>query len=648
MDIIKKINKISCDELLKQIETLIVNSKKMRDHILLNTNVNSIKLLIDDTFVFDTYNYMITLRTLLTNNKEDLHKLSLSEKMLKKYNFELNTDTKLLNLIIELITKTNDEYQKIFLAKMGKSMQKFGTEKNLKSQSKENIDKIINIISQLEQSESSLINIIEKPLIIKLDRSNIDARSESIMSSVYPDGQNNIVVDKKRYYYLLKKINNIQIRKTLEEQYMKRYIDILPVVGKLIILRNIYSRQLGFTSYYEMSSLKSIEETENIKTLILDLNENLNKKFIPIVQEIKRMIKKPNKINFNDIIYILSKLQPDIKLKAVEILQFTMITIQKKLNIHFKHSKLESLNPHSNIIEVYDNKNKLKGYLHIDLLGRREKRINQISVIKLNSGYGNNLPNMYLLGNYSDLEKSCCSYSELVLMFREFGNILTNIFAVTPNGINEIDIELHNIMSDLMEYLAYDNFVLELITKKLYPDSYQKTIKNILEFRRIESIINMKIKCMTVLFDNIIHNSNEFYSILKKSDINNMNKDILNLQQTVFETIFKSSLDDLEFNTNFIYPLLVNNIMNNNESLIYGTVLSQIISFSLYNLLLQGKASDFIIELLENKNYCYKKLILNFISKNEIDYFELFIQNYLGITIKEYPSLYEEDTETNS
>ena len=46
------------------------------------------------------------------------------------------------------------------------------------------------------------------------------------------------------------------------------------------------------------------------------------------------MIKKTSKINFNDIIYILSKLQPDIKLKPVEVLQFTMIAIQKKLNIH--------------------------------------------------------------------------------------------------------------------------------------------------------------------------------------------------------------------------------------------------------------------------------------------------------------------------
>ena len=29
------------------------------------------------------------------------------------------------------------------------------------------------------------------------------------------------------------------------------------------------------------------------------------------------------------------------------------------------------------------------------------------------------------------------------------------------------------------------------------------------------------------------------------------------------------------------------------------------------------------LELLENKDYCYKKLILDFISKNDIDYFEL-------------------------
>lgn len=643
MDIIKKINKLCGDELIKQIENLILNSKKMREQILKNSNVDSIKLLIEDTFVFDTYNYMINLRLILSDDKNDINNLVLAEKMLKKYNFELNTDVKLLNLIIRLITKTDNKYHKIFLAKMGKSMQKFGTEKHLNAESKDSHNKILNIITQLEQTESSLINIIEKPLVIKLDRNNIDARSESIMSSVYPDKQNNIIVDKKRYYYLIKKINNIQIRKTLESQYMKRYADILPVIGKLIILRSVYSKHLGFDTYYEMSSLKSEEETNNIKTLIYDLNENLDKKFIQIIKEMKKMIKKTNKIDFNDIIYILSKLQPDIKLKPVEILQFAMITIQKKLNIFFKHSTIEPLNPHSNVIEVLDSKNILRGYLHIDLLARKGKKINQISVIKLNSGYGNNLPNMYLMGNYSDLEKNSCTYSELVLMFREFGNILTNIFAFTPNGINEIDIELHNIMSDLMEYLAYDKFVLELITKNLGTQT-NKIIKDIIEFKKIESIINTKIKCMAVLFDNIIHNSNEFYSVIKKSELNEMNTHILNLQNTVFQTIFKTSLNDLEYNTNYIYPLLVNNVINNNEGLIYGTILSQIISFSIYKLLSEGKAGEFIIQLLENRDYNFKQLILNFITHNDIDYFEIYIKEYLGINTEELPSLYEEDT----
>jgi hypothetical protein len=356
------------------------------------------------------------------------------------------------------------------------------------------------------------------------------------------------------------------------------------------------------------------------------------------------MIKKNTIIDFNDIIYILSRLQPNIKLKPVELLQYAMITIQKKFNIIFKHSTIEPLNPHSNVIEIYYN-NILKGYLHIDLLTRKEKKISQISVIKLNSGYGNHLPNVYLIGNYSELDKNLCGYSELVLMFREFGNILTNIFAITPNGINEIDLELFNIIPDLMEYLAYDKFVLELVTKKIYPESYEKIMKDIIEYRKIESIINMKLKCTAVLFDNIIHNSNEFYSLLKKSEINDMTKIILDLQKSVFETIFKTSTDDINLDLTYIYPLFVNNIINNNESLIYGTVLSQIIAYTIYKLLCDGKANNFIIEILENKEYCFKKNILNFIIQNGIDYFETFVEGYLGINTQDYPSLYEEDTE---
>ena len=50
-------------------------------------------------------------------------------------------------------------------------------------------------------------------------------------------------------------------------------------------------------------------------------------------------------------------------------------------------SNIKSLNKYSNCIEIYDNNKQLKGYIHIDLLYRQNKRTNQITVIILNNQY---------------------------------------------------------------------------------------------------------------------------------------------------------------------------------------------------------------------------------------------------------------------
>ena len=60
------------------------------------------------------------------------------------------------------------------------------------------------------------------------------------------------------------------------EYIPKNYVSILPLLGKLIILRDVYSKNMGFNNYYEFISEKNEEETENIQQLITDLNDKLH------------------------------------------------------------------------------------------------------------------------------------------------------------------------------------------------------------------------------------------------------------------------------------------------------------------------------------------------------------------------------------
>ena len=381
MDIIKKIFNLNHNDLLTKINNIISESEKMIENILINkiNDQDKIKLLIEDTFLFDTYYGVINVKILLSESNNELKSLIMAETKLKNYNTNFNKNKKILELIINLIKTTEDQNNKLFLAKMGQSIEKFGTRFD-------NVDKISKILIQLEQTENNILNTIEKSLSIKLDRKKIDAQSDSIMSSVYND-LNNVQINKKIYYYLLKKISDKKLRNEISDKYIKKFVNILPLAGKLIVLRDAYSKNLGNNNFYELISGKSQDETNNIHELIRDLNGKLDEKFNVILHNLKSTNNYIDKVNINDIIYLLNKFEVDIKIKPIEIMQIVMFTIQKKFNLEFKYSNVDSLNKHANCIEIYDNTKKLRGYLHIDLLARDTKNINQITVIKLNNQY---------------------------------------------------------------------------------------------------------------------------------------------------------------------------------------------------------------------------------------------------------------------
>ena len=96
------------------------------------------------------------------------------------------------------------------------------------------------------------------------------------MSSVYPDKKNTVIIDKSRYYYLLKKISSQNIRNNIEEQFMKKYNDLIPGVSKLLLSRHNYAQLLDYENYYKLMSNKTTEDTENLKIMLHDLNEKLD------------------------------------------------------------------------------------------------------------------------------------------------------------------------------------------------------------------------------------------------------------------------------------------------------------------------------------------------------------------------------------
>ena len=619
MDIINKLNRLSHNELNQKIEILISKSIDTRKIISEDTtsNENKIKLLVNDTFTFNLYSSCIYLLELKETNKEAKLFYEKIGNVLKEYNISYNADINLLKSILKMCTESNNPDVKFFLLRNIKSMEKYGTCNN-------NHKKILQLLTNIEQTESIIINILDKPLKINIDRNKIDAKSESIVSSVYPNKQNIILIDKNKYYYLVKKISDRNVRIHLEKQYMKRYNELLPAISKLIISRDLYAKLLGYDSFYRFTSNKSDEDTDNLKIMLKDLNDKLDFQLKSTFNTIKNLTNIKEQLTLSDIIFGLNKFFPDIKLKPLDIFQIAFIHIQNKFKIRFSESKVKPLNKDCNPIEIFDSNNKLRGYLFLDLL-KGNKKINQLSLLKLSTGYGENLPVLYLIGAYTDLEKPICTYSDVVTIFRELGHVINNIFIYTPLGISEDFVELINFLPDLLEYMAYDPVVIKsLIKEKNY-------VKQILKAREHEILINLKLKCINVLFDSIIHSSKEFLDIIKKDNDSNSSNIMLDLYKKVFTDVFQKLSDQVDCNLTFILPSVIHNIINGQQSLIYGNILSTILAYNAYEYISNNSQTISIFELLENKNYSYKTNLIKFIMTINEDYYKNFLSGCLKI-----------------
>ncbi len=609
--------KIPIKSIPDKIENLINHSIDIRNKILSDiSSEQKIKLLIDDIFNFNIYIICLNLILVKISNKEEISTITNIILKLKEYNYIFNTDIKLLNVILKLYNHTKNPDELFFLMKIIKSMEKYGTcNSNHKS--------ILSILSIIDSTENLILDILDKPLSINIDRSKIDAHSESIMSSVYPDRHNKIIIDKTKYFYLIKNISDRKIRNYLENAYMKRYIDILPAISKLIISRNAYAKLLDSESYYAFISAKSKDLTENFKMMIRDINTKIDIPLNATIKIIQSTIKYNSKLKITDVIYGLSKLYPDIKFKPYEIIQAIIVLIKSKFKISFKSAEIPSFYPNTNPLEIYDGNNKLRGYLFLDLL-RHTKKSKKISLLRLSPSYGNNLCILYLLGSFTNLEEPICSFSDAVLLFREFGIILNNIFCITPTSIAEDDIELINFMPDLMEFYAYDPKILNILCK-----SNKKIIQEILSVRYHELLFNMKLKCISVLFDNIIHDSNEFIEIAKTNDSNQIYTTLFDLYKKIFIDIFEKT--NIDTTSIIISPNIIHNVINGQQGVIFGNMLSIILAFNVYSYINTKCNLDSFYHLLENRNYSYKENLINFIKKMEGDYYENFLINCLKV-----------------
>ena len=103
------------------------------------------------------------------------------------------------------------------------------------------------------------------------------------------------------------------------------------------------------------------------------------------------------------------------------------------------------------------------------------------------------------------------------------------------------------------------------------------------------------------------------------------------LYRKVYNDIFSRLTDYVDFNIQYILPQVIHNTVNGHQGLLYGNILSLILAFNAYTSINSNNRLDKLFELLENKNYSYKKNLIKFISNIDEDYYSKFLKECLKV-----------------
>jgi hypothetical protein len=626
--------KLSGKDIIIHYKNIIKYCSKIFDDILNidNDSKNSdkkFKLIIKYLYIVDFYYMLSGAGQLIFNFKE-----------YKECDIMLNNlidsfyDSKIIyDFLLNFLKNTNETEKLIFITKL---INIFDSYKKCNNCS---IKKEINNIT------CNLRNIIENPTVINLEelkKYNIDSE----IKNYFPELKNknlSLNLDTNTYIFLQKKIKNRNARCNLAKLYLKKTNLCINEFSKLLIKRHEYANILGYKNFYEYKK-KNVTDTEELKNLIADLS---NKVELRAKKEIDRLLRELNKDNNksdsllepHDFIFYYNKLKTKYCFSLEKIIETVFFVIKKNFNLTFKkinHDKQNELLQdnlwNSKILkyEAFDSDKNSLGFLYLDLLFNDNKNINEIISICLNHKYGKIPTQILLIGNYENFNKQNITFNEIIDIFKEFGNIIKNFYSQNTYGFKFLDTDFKNIVPQIMEYICWEN---ETIHYLLNHNNNEKIISEHIKFMRyIDFAYIIKYKCTNALFDHIIHSSDEIIDSLK----NNKKSVLSSLYKNIFINILSN--DKFTKNINLTQNIILNEI-NDSEGTLYSNIISEILSYGIYQVIKRYGSTEFINKILKNNKISTKKLIFDFIGKSNANIYDLYLNEIIN---------YQEiDTEVN-
>lgn len=481
------------------------------------------------------------------------------------------------------------------------------------------------IFTEMNKLKNKINSVIEDGV---LTESNI------AIKNVIPSIPSKFIMTKELFNILQSNVKDSKVRKTLEVVYNSKTKKILDDFAVLLLWRQKYAKTLGYNSYFDYAKQKG--SVQSIKNLINDLLVKIEHRSRKESERIYRDLKKEgiNKINQSDFSYYFEKFKPTNLFKPVDVLKILFEISESFFGLTFKPANftLKLWSEKIMTCRVLNIAKEDLGFVHFDLYKTNTKKTTSPLCMKLSGSP----KRICLISSYSDINTKCMTFSDILLLFREFGCVIQMITHNKDELIVKND-EFDILMAQVMEYIAWEKPIIE----KLCVGMDSTVIDHIIFMRYINFANTIKTKCVNSLFDHIIHNSNDLIDIIKQNTTQGIGSgDIIEtLYKKIYNDIWSSQSDIINLDITGISPNVIMNEISGNESTLYSNILTEILSFAIFTLIKNGEGKNFIKDVLSQPSHNLRVSLNHFIEKLKADSYYLYLQEVIG---------YEEiDTEMN-
>jgi hypothetical protein len=615
----------------------------------------------------DTYTCNILLRYigLMMLLSSDNHWENIDNKLMK-YIQSYYSNKKFIKKIMQLFDHYVDIFEK---NKMNEDYCKFLDKIICKGDVSHDNSDVKKTIRMIENRIFNLLNINSVVKIATRHLNKVPTNFEMKQDKVI------IPLNQKNYCDLMNLVDDMDIRHQIEKQYMSKTNNVLQDFSNLVLLRKELASQAGYSTFFKYVNRGKFDNSDTIKNLITELNHKINTKARNEINKIHQYFTKTfnaakknnkqhetsstmNKISICDVIKYNNMYKNNTTFKVNDVLNTIFNIIGNYFSIKFEKSKdydfatLQSWRPNIDVLNVIDALNgKIMGRLFLDVWYDENKNVNSPISIRMSdkmqiiypftSSSSHTIAESILIANYAN--NKLLTYSDIVLLFREFGYILSGTCYDSRVGLVNYDEEFSNYLPLLMEYIAWDRDTIKSMLKNKSLSKNKSMINNtdsslidLIEMERsIDLCFNLKIKCVNAKFDHLIHNSEPLMDLLINTSKNNGNvcDDILNTYKDVYKEIMDPLSDIMDVDIAHIDPLTIIQEINNSQSMLYANLMNEIFAYASYWIIKHNKSRDFRSCVLSDGTTNYRDLVRMFLKKMDpsTNCFSLYVKNVIKV-----------------